>query len=329
MLLSCLSILPLRASPEDALEKYKRGEFEKAREEYEKLAKEKPEDFRLRFNAGAAAYKQGDYKGAAGLFEQVLRSPDLSLQQQGWYNLGNSRFQTGEAEQDPSKKREQWEQALASYNAALKLNPSDPDARGNYEHVRRAIEMIPPPPEDQQQQEGDDKNDKNQQPKDSKNQQQKKQSKNDRQQQEKNQQQQQEQKNQQAKQDGQTNSPPSKDGQKQEQANDPQNQKQQGQGQGEQANSDEKGDKQDGKDGKKNASGERVEVGQDGNDRRGDAGQEGEEGKDERKGTLMTIREAEKVLDAQKNSEKALIFRNREGGENGTGVPQGKRRKQW
>lgn len=313
---------PLRASPDDAMKSYKRGEFDKAREEYERLAKEKPEDFRLRFNAGTSAYRQGDYKGAAGLFEQVLRSPDLGLQQQGWYNLGNARYQAGDAEPDSSKKREQWEQALASYGAALKLNPADNDAKANFDHVRRAIEMIPPPPEQQQQQQQNGDN-KNQQPKNPKNQQQ---SKNDQKSDQGQQQQQQQQ--QQAGQQGQTNSPAGKEGQKQEQAGDPNSQQkeQQGQGEGEQAGAGQDGDKS--KSGN-NASGERVQVGEGGEDRRGEGGQNGDSEKDERKGTLMTVREAEKVLDAQKNAEKALIFRNRDGGENGASGPRGYRRKQW
>lgn len=44
---------------------------------------------------------------------------------------------------------------------------------------------------------------------------------------------------------------------------------------------------------------------------------------------MMTVREAEKVLDAQKGQEKALIFRNRNGGENGEGRPQNRTRKPW
>ena len=141
MVLVLLAGLPqAHAASDDALDRYRKGEFEASRQEYERLAREKPDDFRLRFNAGAAAYRMDDFDGAAGLFEQVLRSPDLGLQQQGWYNLGNARYRAGEAEQDPDKKREQWQQALSSYTAALKLNPGDPSAQANYQAVKQAIE---------------------------------------------------------------------------------------------------------------------------------------------------------------------------------------------
>jgi Ca-activated chloride channel family protein len=57
------------AASDEALDRYRKGEFEASRQEYERLAREKPDDFRLRFNAGAAAYRMDDFDGAAGLFE--------------------------------------------------------------------------------------------------------------------------------------------------------------------------------------------------------------------------------------------------------------------
>ena len=62
----------------------------------------------------------------------------------------------------------------------------------------------------------------------------------------------------------------------------------------------------------------------------GEAGEGGEPDKDARQGELMTIRQAEKVLDGQKGSEKALIFRRRGTGELGEGNGKAPaRRKAW
>ena len=43
----------------------------------------------------------------------------------------------------------------------------------------------------------------------------------------------------------------------------------------------------------------------------------------------MTVREAEKVLDAQKNQEKALLLRNRSGGSQEKGASAKRGRKPW
>ena len=329
-----------RAASDDALERYRKGEFSASRQEYERLAQEHPDDFRLRFNAGAAAYRMDDFAGAAGLFEQVLRSPDLDLQQQGWYNLGNARFRAGEAEQDPDKKREQWQQALSSYTAALKLNPGDPSAQANYQAVKKAIETMPQPPTQQgggkqdeskkdsgKQQQQDSKDSKGGSPQDS----QKSQTPPDK-----------------GQKDGQKDGKDSQQssqqdskgqgknqGREQSQGNDP------SQGQGKNNNPKEEGSKSqdpqagqkpgEGRQGKSSATG--AKPGPSTGDRRGEAGEAGEGGepdKDARQGELMTIREAEKVLDGQKGSEKALIFRRRGTGELGEGNGKSSaRRKAW
>ena len=328
------------AASDDALERYRKGEFAASRQEYERLAQENPDDFRLRFNAGAAAYRMDDFDSAAGLFEQVLRSPDLELQQQGWYNLGNSRYRAGEAEQDPDKKREQWQQALSSYTAALKLNPGDPLAQANYQAVKRAIETMPQPPP---QQGGDKKNNPN---KDSK---QEKQDKQDQKQDSKDGSSSDSQDSQSGQKDGQkngkdskknSNSPPG-DPSKQQQPSQDKNQDS-GAGQGKKPDPQEgaqsqgqQGDQagkkpEEGRQGKPSAAG--AKPGQASGDRRGEAGEGAEAGepdKDARQGELMTIREAEKVLDGQKGSEKALIFRRRGTGEMGEGSGKSARRKAW
>ncbi|MFM8878127.1 MAG: VWA domain-containing protein, partial [Verrucomicrobiota bacterium] len=329
-----------RAASDDALERYRKGEFSASRQEYERLAQEHPDDFRLRFNAGAAAYRMDDFAGAAGLFEQVLRSPDLDLQQQGWYNLGNARFRAGEVEQDPDKKREQWQQALSSYTAALKLNPGDPAAQANYQAVKKAIETMPQPPPQQgggkqdeskkdsgKQQQQDSKDSKGGSPQDS----QKSQTPPDK-----------GQKN--AQKDGKDSQQSSQQdskgqgknqGREQSQGND------QSQGQGKNNDPKEEGSKSqdsqagqkpgEGRQGKPSATG--AKPGPSTGDRRGEAGEarEGSEpDTDARQGEWMTIREAEKVLDGQKGSEKALIFRRRGTGELGEGNGKSSaRRKAW
>jgi len=150
-------------SPSTALEAYGRRQFRDSQEQYGTLAKEKPDDARLRFNAGAAAYRQNDLTNAANWFESVLAAPDLELQQKAYYNLGNTRFRLGEALPDPQGRQRLWQEALTNFTAATKLNTADTNAAANYAFVRQKLEeleqQMPPPQQQQQQQQQKDQKD--------------------------------------------------------------------------------------------------------------------------------------------------------------------------
>ena len=57
-------------------------------------------DLRLVFNAGDAAYRATNFDLAQSFFPQVTLSPDLKLQQQAFYNLGNVQFQKAKQAKD-------------------------------------------------------------------------------------------------------------------------------------------------------------------------------------------------------------------------------------
>ncbi len=159
----------LEASPGEALRAYRGGDLSVARKEYERLAREHPEDPRFRFNAGDVAYRQKDWTNAVSWFESVLANPDVDLQQQANYNLGNTRFQLGESAQNPQERMKEWEQSIGHFEAATRLNPTDSNAVNNLTFARQRLEELkrqqPPPPKQ------DGKNDpKKQPPKDSKDQ---------------------------------------------------------------------------------------------------------------------------------------------------------------
>jgi Ca-activated chloride channel family protein len=130
------------ASPAQARRDYESGRYADALREYERLQKRRPGDDRLRFNVGAAAYKSDNLEQAAEHFGSVLRSTDLGLQQRAYYNLGNTLFQSGEHAGEPPKKIEAWENAIKSFESALKLDPKDQDARHNLEFVRQRLEAL-------------------------------------------------------------------------------------------------------------------------------------------------------------------------------------------
>ncbi len=141
------------ASPDAALRSYQKGDYKASRQEYEALARSTPDDPRYRFNAGAAAYRQLDFTNAASHFESAIASRDLHLQEQAYYNLGNTLYQMGSRAPDSQTKLQQWEQALTHFNSALKLEAADTNAAANLQYVKSRVEELrkQQPPQQQQQ----------------------------------------------------------------------------------------------------------------------------------------------------------------------------------
>ncbi len=158
----------LWASPSSALKKYEAGKYESSRREYEELLDARPADARLRFNAGAAAFQAQNYDKALKHFSASLDPRNVPLQQRAYYNLGNTQYRQGEDEAEPPKKLSHWEEAVQSYESALKLNPQDADAGYNLELVRKKLEELKKQQQQQQQQQQpqDDQKDKSDQKQD-------------------------------------------------------------------------------------------------------------------------------------------------------------------
>jgi Ca-activated chloride channel family protein len=147
--------VPAHASVSDTAERdYKSGKYPEAEENYQNAAAAAPRRDDLKFNAGDAAYKAGEYSKAQDAFRQALETPDLGLQEQAYYNIGNSQYRQGEATEkyDNKKTIKIWQDALKSYESALKLHQSA-DTQYNYEFVKRKLEQLK-----QQQQNQDQKN---------------------------------------------------------------------------------------------------------------------------------------------------------------------------
>lgn len=149
LLLAVMVWLPVAgtASPADAMRDFKTGNYTNALTEYERLLAEqvrqqKPVDARLHFNAGAAAYRATNYAAAIQHFTAVLSSPDIWLQCQAYYNLGNTHFRMGEAAEDLDHLEESWKQAAKHYQHALALDKNDADASFNLAFVEERVRQI-------------------------------------------------------------------------------------------------------------------------------------------------------------------------------------------
>ncbi len=138
-----LSLVPgAQASAAQAQRHYNAKEYKSALSEYQELLGRKPQDAPRHYNAGAAAYQAAKFDEAIKQFEAAAASPDLDLQQQSFYNLGNSEFRLGEADSNPQQRIATWEQAVQHYDAARKLNPQDKDAEFNRNLVQKRLEEL-------------------------------------------------------------------------------------------------------------------------------------------------------------------------------------------
>ncbi len=163
----CFLALPALApaSPWTALKRYEKGRYESALLEYKRLLMEKPDDPRLHFNAGTAAFQVQDFEEAGKQLNAALAAQDLQLQERAYYNLGNTEYRLGATAPALEKKQTHWEQAISSYESALKLNPQDEDAKFNLKLVKQKLEELPKQKQQENQQSKDDQKDQSKQDK--------------------------------------------------------------------------------------------------------------------------------------------------------------------
>ena len=272
------------ATPADARRAMEQDDFGRALRLYEKLLVESPEDARLHYNAGAAAYGAGDFEKARNHFNSTLASPEapLPLQQRAFYNLGNAMFRLGETTENPDDKAKQWIGALKKYEGAFDLSkqlektPDDEDAQYNTDIVKKRLEQLKQQ-QQQKQQQGDDKQDKENEDKNEQQKDQQQQKSDD----QKKQEQDQQQKDQQQKQDQQKSDEEKKEQQQQQQSGQNQEEKKEEQ------------QKQDGSGGEDKKEQSQPKPGEE----QSDAGQAQPDGK-------MTPEQVRQLLDTLKQQER-------------------------
>jgi Ca-activated chloride channel family protein len=156
-----------RASPSSAFRDYQSGDYKGAFDEYNRLSQQNTNDYRLHYDAGAAAYGAKQLDKAEKQFNATLASPgvvpDLLTQEHTYYNLGNTLYRLGEPLPEPDKKEERWNQAIDSYTQALRLNTNDADAKNNLAYVKQKLEELKRQEQQQQQQNKQQQNQKNNQ----------------------------------------------------------------------------------------------------------------------------------------------------------------------
>jgi len=203
-----LALAQVSSAAAPGLDAYRNDNYSEAYQQFEKTLKEHPNTHasdRIEFDAGAAAYKMGNYDKALEWFSRSLLSKDKEIQEKSHFNIGRTLEERGDRAKTNEKALTELTNAQSHYEEALKLDPKDERAQANLEEVKKKIERLKqkpketptPPPQDKKQEEQK----KDQQQKDQKKDQQKDQEKDQKDQQPKDQQQQKDQPNEQKKPD--------------------------------------------------------------------------------------------------------------------------------
>jgi Ca-activated chloride channel family protein len=147
-----------KASPQSAEQAYQKGDFSAAEKQYQQAAENRPETAPLQFDVGASAYKNGEYDNALPAFQKALSTDQIDVQQQTYYDMGNTQYRLGQKTEKstPETTIKTWQQAVQSYDAALKLKSDDTDAQFNRDFVEKKLEQLQ---KQQQQKKDQDKKD--------------------------------------------------------------------------------------------------------------------------------------------------------------------------
>jgi len=124
---------------------YNAGKLDEALEAYEKASVENPESARIYFNKGAVYYKKDDFAKAREAYEKAaLATRDLKLEAKCKFNLGNCSFRQAERQKDSDIKKSlaMYEQSIRYYQEALKLDEQLKDAAHNIEVARLVMKDL-------------------------------------------------------------------------------------------------------------------------------------------------------------------------------------------
>ena len=135
-----LFFVSISIGADKGIDYYNNNEFEKARQYYESVIMDRNDDPAANFGLGSTAFQQQDYAAAMKGFETALGTDNNELKSSAYYNMANILAQN-----------QRLEESLAFFRKSLELNPSDLDAKINYELIKFQLQQ-------QQQQQNQDQN---------------------------------------------------------------------------------------------------------------------------------------------------------------------------
>ena len=139
-----LFFVSISIGADKGIDHYNNNEFEKARQYYESILIDRNDDPAANFGLGSTAFQQQDYAAAMKGFETALGTDNDKLKSSAYYNMANILAQN-----------KRLEESLAFFRKSLKLNPSDLDAKINYELIKFQLQQQQNQDKNQNQDEND------------------------------------------------------------------------------------------------------------------------------------------------------------------------------
>ena len=96
---------------------------------YQDILSKRKNDNAAKFGLGVTAYKQKDIETALSSLNAAKNSEDSKLASKAYYNLGNM-----------LREQNKMDESLAFYKKAIELDPSDQDAKINFELLKQVIQ---------------------------------------------------------------------------------------------------------------------------------------------------------------------------------------------
>lgn len=116
---------------------FREGRYEEALAAYSEALEGGRDDAELRYNIGTTLLRLERYAEAERQFARALRSVDPALRTPTFYNLGLRFLHDGRGSPDPRAQARLLDAAVEAYRQALRLDPSDVDAKWNLEMALR------------------------------------------------------------------------------------------------------------------------------------------------------------------------------------------------
>ncbi len=101
---------------------YRNMDFNRAKRSFERALERDPDNPTIMHNRAMALHQEGRLEEAAEGFRAAAKAADDDLAADAWYGLGNTLFRAGE-----------FAGAIDAYREALRIDPSDPEAKFNLE----------------------------------------------------------------------------------------------------------------------------------------------------------------------------------------------------
>ncbi len=125
-----VTAIPAKADPLSlGFNAYQKGKYDEALQHYVEGQLKAPQNPELLYNIGNTYYKLKNFETAEAHYYQAMANAPPELRPRLLYNLGNSAYRRG-----------RLDEAVRNYEAALQLNPDDPQIKENLAFVKEQLQ---------------------------------------------------------------------------------------------------------------------------------------------------------------------------------------------